>query len=139
MTAGRRRRPGSRQRAQALVDAAVAFPLLLIVAVGLVQFALYLHAEHVVTGAVQDGARLAASENASLEDGVRRAQDLLTAGLGPAARDVGLRAIDGGDAVALEAQGQLRLMIPWVGDNTVPLRARSSVSKERFRPQGGMR
>jgi Flp pilus assembly protein TadG len=115
----------------------VAFPLLLLVAVGLVQFALYLHAEHVVTGAVQDGARVAAEDGATLADGVRRAQDLLTAGLGPTARDVRVQATDGGDTVLLEASGQMRLVIPWVGDNSVPLRARSLVSKERFRPWGG--
>ena len=43
-----------------MLEAAVAFPVLLMVAIGLVQFALFAHAQNVVTGAVQDGARVAA-------------------------------------------------------------------------------
>lgn len=127
-----------RASAQALVEAAVAFPLLLMVAVGLVQFALFVHAQHVVTGAVQDGARLAAANDRSLADGVGRAQSVLQAGLGPTARDVGLHGTDGGDVVVIEAQGRLRTIIPWVGDNSLPLHARAAVSKERFRPGGGL-
>ena len=50
------------QRGQALVETAIAFPLLLIAALGLVQFALFYHAQNVVTGAVQEGARVAAAE-----------------------------------------------------------------------------
>ena len=133
----RRIRGPRRERAQALVDAAVAFPLLLLVAVGLVQFALFAHAQHVVTGAVQDGARLAAAQGRTVTEGVERAQAVLRAGLGPSAGDVALRGTDGAEAVAVEAQGRMRLFIPWVGDNSLPLQARAVVSKERFRPGGG--
>ncbi len=121
-----------------MVEVAVAFPLLLMVALGLLQFALFYHAQNVVTGAVQDGARVAAAEDRTLEDGVVVARALLGAGLGQSAGRVTVRAIDRGDAIALEAQGSLRMIIPWVADATLPLWARSVVSKERFRVgQGG--
>ena len=45
------------QRGSAMVESAITFPVLLMVGLGLVQFALFYHAENVVTGAVQDGAR----------------------------------------------------------------------------------
>ena len=118
---------------QAVVEAALAFPLLLVLAIGLVQFALFYHAQSVVTGAVQDGARVAASADRTVDDGVAHAQALIQAGLGGAAPDVALEGIDGGDAVALEARGGLRAIIPWVADATLPLWARSVASKETFR------
>lgn len=121
---------------QAVAEAAVAFPLLLMLAIALVQFALFTHAQHVVTAAVQDGARVAAYEDRTVRDGVTYAQSLLEAGLGPTAADVTLRGTDSGDVVTMEAQGRLRLIVPWVGDASVPLQARAVVSKERFRPGG---
>lgn len=121
------------ERGQALVETAIAFPLLLIVALGLVQFALFYHAQNVVTGAVQEGARVAAAEDRTLADGVAHAEALLRAGLGRNAGDIAVRGIDGGDAVAIEARGRLRTIIPWVADATLPLWARAVISKEAFR------
>src|SRR5689334_13572303 len=120
------------ERGQAAVEAAVAFPLLLAVMVGLVQLALFAHAQHVVAGAVQDGARVAAAVDGTVDQGVAHADALVHAGLGRAAAEVSLQGIDGGDAVAVEASGRLRTVIPWVADATLPLWARSVVSKERF-------
>lgn len=120
-----------------LVEAAVAFPLLLLVAIGLVQFALFVHAQHVVTGAAQDGARVAAAEDRTAADGVAHAQALLRGGLGQSAEAVSVQGSGGGDVVVIEAHGRLRTIIPWVADATLPLRARAVVSKERFRAGPG--
>lgn len=116
-----------------MVEAAITFPLLLLTAIGLVQFALFAHAQNVVTGAVQDGARVAASEDRSVADGVTRTRALLEAGLGGSVDDVSINGTGGSDAVAVEARGRLRMIIPWASDATLPLGARSVVSKERFR------
>ena len=116
----------------AMVETAVAFPLLILVALGLVQFALFAHAQNVVVGAAQDGARVAAAEDRNIEDGLARARDLLRAGLGPSAEGVSVRGADDGDAVLIETQGRLRLIIPWVGDASLPLHAQAVMSKERF-------
>ena len=121
------------QRGQVMVEAAITFPLLLITAFGLVQFALFAHAQTVVTGAVQDGARVAASEDRSLADGVGHTRALLRAGLGRSIDNLTVDGTDGTDAVAIEAQGRLRLIIPWAAGAALPLGARSVVSKERFR------
>jgi Flp pilus assembly protein TadG len=129
----RRVRAVRAERGQALVEAALTFPLLLLVAIGLVQFALFVHAQGVVTGAVQDGARIAAAEGRTPADGVTHAEALLDAGLGRSARDVTVRGSEGGGTVALEAQGRLRAIVPWVADATLPLGARAVMSKEGFR------
>lgn len=128
--------PGIRGRSehgQALVETAIAFPVLLIVALVLVQFALFYQAEGVVTGAVQDGARLAAAQDNTLGDGVTHTQALLQAGLGRDAGQVAVQGSDGGSTVTIHAQGRLRLIIPWIGGASLPLQARSTISKERFR------
>lgn len=124
---------GRGARGQALLEVALTFPLLLTVALGLVQFALYYHAQTVVTGAVQDGTRVAAAEDRTAADGVAHARALLGAGLGQSAGAVTVRGIDGGDVVVVEAEGQLRMIIPWVGGATLPLEARAIMSKEQFR------
>lgn len=118
---------------QAMVEVALVFPLLLIVAIGLLQFALYAHAENVVTGAAQDGARIAAEEGRTLDDGVNHTRAILQAGLGPTAANVTVTGSDGGDVVVITVTGRLRTMIPWVADATLPLKAQAVMSKERFR------
>lgn len=136
MTIGALRRQvlqaGARQQGQALVEAALAFPLLLLTAIGLVQFALFAHAQHVVTGAAQDGARVAAAEDGTVEDGVAHAQAVVRAGLGWSGEEVTVQGTDSGDSVAVEARGRLRMIIPWVADATLPLEARSVITKEQF-------
>jgi len=124
---------GRGERGQALVETAIAFPVLLIVALVLVQFALFYQAEGVVTGAVQDGARTAAAQNSTLGDGVAHTQALLQAGLGRDAGQVAVQGNDGGSTVTIQAQGRLQLIIPWIGAASLPLQARSTISKERFR------
>jgi hypothetical protein len=120
------------ERGQATAETALAFPLLLAVAVALVQLALYVHAQSVVTAAVQDGARVAASEDRGVADGVAHAQALLRAGLGRSASELDVEGVDGGDAIALEARGALRAVVPWIADATLPLGARAVMAKERF-------
>ena len=125
------------ERGQAMVEMALVFPLLLLVAVGLMQFALFYHAQNVVVGAVQDGARVAAAEDRSVDEGLAHAQALLRAGLGPSASAVSVQGMDAGDVVVVEAQGRLRMIIPWLGDASLPLHARAMLSKERFRAGPG--
>lgn len=132
-----RRGYGLHSRGSALIETAIAFPVLLIVALGLVQFAIFVHAQLVVTGAAQDGARVAAVEDRGLSEGITHTQTLLQAGLGDHANGVVVRGIADDAAVAIEAEGQLRTIIPWIEETSLPLHARSVVSKERFRVGAG--
>ena len=132
-----RRRSCRGERGQAMVEAALVFPLLLMVAVGLVQLALFYHAPAVTTGAAQDGARVAAAADTTVEDGLARARVLLQAGLGATGQSMDVEGIDLGDAVVFRIQGRLRTVIPWVADATLPLGAQAVISKERFRAGPG--
>lgn len=133
MPANQRQDRWDGENGQALVETAIAFPLLLLIALVLVQFALFYQAESVVTGAVQDGARVAAAEGGSVGDGVTHAEAVLRAGLGRSAAGVTVQGSDGGTVVMVQARGQLRLILPWPGGGSLPLEARSIMSKERFR------
>jgi Flp pilus assembly protein TadG len=129
--------------AQMMVEMAVVFPLLVVVMIGLVQFAIFAHAQNVVQAAAQEGARTAAARGASCMAGENRARDLLRAGLNPnlditvnvcpAGEDPDLETVRAEVAVALPS------FIPWVNSGegatnvTLPLRAVAVMSKERFR------
>ena len=130
------KRPRGFEKGAALVETAITMPLLLMVALAIVQFALYAHAGHVVAAAAQEGARVAAASGGSLEEGVALAQELLRAGLGPKAGEIGLRATDDGQVITVSATGQLGVVIPWTVDAGLPLSATASISKERFRAGG---
>ncbi len=117
---------------QAMVEVAVTLPLLLLVALGLVQFALVAHAHNVVTGAAQDGARVAAAVDRTTEDGEAHARTLLRAGLGSGTRVY----VDGWEypqVVVMTARAELRPIIPWTPTASIPVAAEAQMSKERFR------
>jgi len=122
-----------------LVEAAIAFPLLLLVALGLVQFALYQHAQNVVQAAAEDGARVAAAQGASAADGRQRAQGLLDAGLGKAAESPSVEvqfqpSQADPQRVTATVKARLRLILPIpLTDPYVQLQATAQMSKERFR------
>jgi Flp pilus assembly protein TadG len=121
------------ERGHALVETAVAMPLLLAVVLGLLQFALYAHAAHVVTAAAQSGARMAAAEGQPLDAAVEHAQAVLRAGLGRDADGVAVQVDDGVDVVIVEVRGQLPLSVPWVAEASLPLSSRAVMSREWFR------
>jgi Flp pilus assembly protein TadG len=116
-----------------VVEAAVALPLLIVVALALIQFALFAHAQNVVTGAVQDGTRVAAAEDGNLAAGIESARELLVAGLGWSAGEMSVVGQASTDTVTLEAEGRLPLIVPWLGEAGLPLHSQSTLIKERFR------
>jgi hypothetical protein len=130
-----------------MVEAAVAFPLLVMVALGLVQFAIAFHAHNVVEAAVQDGARMAAGSGctgadsaACIQAGLQHTNQLLQAGLGSHVHDVGLDTTGSSDdAIQINAHGSFDTFIPWFGAGglthlSIPLEASAIVSREHFRP-----
>jgi hypothetical protein len=111
-------------------------PLLLLAAVGLAQFALVAHAYNVVTGAAQDGARVAAAVDRTLADGEAHTTALLRAGLGRSATVAVAgtqRPAGSPEVVEIAVQAGLQPIVPWLGEATIPLKARAAMSKERFR------
>ena len=121
------------QSGASTVEAALVLPLLFMALIGVVQFALVHHAQTVAETAAIEGARLAAAEGYSLQDGASRTRDVLEAGLGAtgAAFAVDVEASD--EVVITRASGEYRLFIPWVTSLSVPVEAQAEVWREGFR------
>ncbi len=121
------------QSGASTVEAALVLPLLFMALIGVVQFALVHHAQTVAETAAIEGARLAAAEGYSLQDGASRTRDVLEAGLGAtgAAFAVDMEATD--DVVITRATGEYRLFIPWVTSLSVPVESQAEVWREGFR------
>jgi Flp pilus assembly protein TadG len=126
-----------RAAAQALVETALVLPLLLMLSLGLLQVALYAHARDVLLGAVQEGARLAAEDGRTLDDGLARVGDLTRAGLGSSVEPLLTHARADSDVVEITVDTQLRPIVALPLPDGLPIHVRASMSRERFRPNGG--
>ena len=127
-------RDGRAHAGQALLELALVSATLLTLMVGLIQLTIYLHAQNVVRGACQEGARVAsAGPEDRLADGVAYAVDLVRAGLGRSASGVTVTGSADADTVTLEATGSLPLLLPGRDGWSLPLSARVVYQKERFR------
>ena len=94
----------------------------------------WMHAEGIVTAAVQDGARIASSEAGTLEQGAAAARSLLRDGLGPNAALVQLLTREDASTVRFEASGTLPAIFPWGPVTTIPLHASASMARDHFVP-----
>ncbi|MCC7365297.1 MAG: pilus assembly protein [Dehalococcoidia bacterium] len=118
---------------ESMVEFALVLPVLLLVLVGVVQFALVHHAQNVVTTAAQEGARLAAAEGGEAIDGEQRTRDVLGSGLGRTGESFAVETSDDGENVTVRASGDYPLIFPWLGSRDIELDASASVRKEGFR------
>lgn len=118
---------------QAFLELAIAFPVLTLLLLGAVQFGLWYHAQSVVQAACQDAARVGSAEGSSIEEGLVRARQILAGGLGPLGEAVAVQGSADQERVVFTARGSLRTIIPWVNQNSLPLRGEASVHRERFR------
>jgi hypothetical protein len=121
--------------AQALVESALTMPLVLALVLGCLQFALYWHARDVLAGAAQEGARLAAEDGRTLDEGAVRAQTLVRVGLGSSVTPpaVDSQASDD-EIVVFHVTAQLQPILPLPTGVSLPIDVRATVMRERFRP-----
>src|ERR1051326_5360713 len=122
---------------QALVEAALVLPLAITLSLGIVQVVLYAHAHDVLVSAVEEGARLSAEDGRSLDDGLNRARQLVTAGLGSSVEPLLVDGKRDDELVTLRADASLRPILPLPLPGGLPIRAVGRVVRERFRPAGG--
>jgi len=127
------RRALADERGQSTVELALVLPVLLVVLVGAVQFALVHHARNVANTATAEGARLAAGEGHSLAEGALRTRDVLEAGLGPTGAAFAVSTEDWGETIVATASGEYPLFIPWVTELAIPIKSQSEVRREGFR------
>jgi Flp pilus assembly protein TadG len=126
----------ARARGHGLAEFAVTSVAMVTLVVSVADVALWLHAQNVVVGAAQEAAAVASREGGSVQEAQRAAQELLRAGLG--AEAAGIQPVEVSidlDSVTADVRGTWRVapMGPLV---EVPVHARATLVRERFRPWG---
>jgi len=129
------RRRHSKQDGSATVEVVLATPLLLLVLLAIVQFALWQHAVHVADAAAQEGARAARLQGGTATVGAARTREFL-AQLSPTILvhpQVSVRR--NANTARAEVTGQALMLIPGLH---LPVRVAAQGTVERFRadPRG---
>jgi Flp pilus assembly protein TadG len=120
-----------RERGDATVEAVLAVPVLLLVILTIIQFALWYHASHTAKAAAQEGVRAARVEGGTATDGRARATDFMARAVPTLIEGVTITASRDDDHTRVEVRGTLRSLVPGL-HLTVAAEADSPV--ERFRP-----
>lgn len=121
-------RPG--QAGGATAELVVATPLLLLLVLLVVQFALWQHGAHVATAAAQEGARAARLEGGSAAAGRAEAADFLATLAPTLVRDPRVTARRDLATARVEVRGTAEAVVPWL---RLPIRAAVEAPVERFR------
>lgn len=125
-----------RCRSQGLAEFAVAVPALMGAVLGIIGVGFWLYAQLVVSGAAQEGARVAAGEQATLVEGQNAAQRLLVGSLGPRGDSLPVAMSEDADVVVVDISGQFPVSGMLGQPVSVPLHATARQVRERFRPGG---
>jgi Flp pilus assembly protein TadG len=116
-----------------MVEFALVLPVLLLVLIGVVQFALVHHAQNVATTAAQEGARLGAAEDADAASAEARTLDVLRSGLGGVGDGFAVTAAETDESVTVTTSGSYPFIIPWLGSHVIAIDAEAEMRKEGFR------
>lgn len=127
-----------RERGASAVEMAMLTPLLVLLMMLVIQFALYYHAQHVAVAAAQAGARVAraeAADNAGWRGEATARADRYITNLGPRLLEtptttaVGVASQDVDAQVGVEVRARAVQVVPFL---SLPIRARSVGPIERF-------
>lgn len=119
------------------LELALVVPVLMVLVLGVLQFGLVYHAQHVTRSAAQEGARHAAADGSNAVGGRARALEVLSAGLGKMAEHPSVDVKADSDFVRVRVEATIRGLLPIPGLSLFHLAADASVYTERFRPAGG--
>jgi Flp pilus assembly protein TadG len=123
-----------RERGSVALELAVVAPVLMLLVLGLLQFALWYHAQNVVQTAAQEGARVAAAEEGTAEAGRARALEVLHDGLGQGATSEDAVASLDPDLAHVTVSAEMLGLLPIPGLSSFTLSSESTAFRERFRP-----
>lgn len=124
------------ERGTAALELAIVAPALMLLVLGILQFGLWYHAEHVTKTAALEAARSAAAEDGRAESAESRALDVLQAGLGSTAENTTVDVTIGSETARVRVNAQMRGLLPIPGLSRLNLSADATAYRERFRPAG---
>jgi Flp pilus assembly protein TadG len=122
------------ERGEVFVETALVGVVVMALTLGLLQFGLWYHAQHVILGAAQDGAHAAALDGADQLDGEARAQELVRAGLGSLSDGTQISATATERVAMVRVETRISPIVPFLPD--ISLRAEGRAFVERFVPHG---
>jgi Flp pilus assembly protein TadG len=123
------------EQGEAFVETALVGVVVMTLALGLIQFGLWYHAQHVVLGAAQEGAHAASLEGATQAEGQARATELTRAGMGALSNEVSVSSAATDDIATVRVEAHMVPVIPFLP--TITLQAEGRAFRERFIPAGG--
>lgn len=123
------------EKGEVFVETALVGVVVMALSLGLLQFGLWYHAQHVVLGAAQDGAHAAALEGAAPADGEERAEELVLAGLGSISDGATVSTFTTDRVATVRVETSISAIVPFLPD--IELRAEGRAFRERFIPLGG--
>lgn len=121
-------------RGEVFVETALVGLVVMMLALALVQFGLWYHAQHVVLGAAQEGAHAAALEGSDARAGEERATELVRAGLGTLSEGVSVSTHSTERITLVGIVARMPAIVPFFPEIT--LRAEGRAFRERFVPVG---
>jgi len=124
------------QRGSAALELAIVGPVLMLLVLGILQFGLWYHAEHVTKTAAVEAARAAAAEDGRAEQARARAAEVMRAGLGSAAEDPVVEVSIGSRTARVRISAHMRGLLPIPAFSSLRLSAEATAYRERFRPAG---
>lgn len=124
------------ERGTAALELAIVAPVLMLIVLGIVQFGLWYHAEHVAKTAAMEAARTAAAEDGGVGAGEKRALDVLKAGLGSAVEDPSVTVSLGSETAQVRIAARINGLLPIPGLSSLTLSAEATAYRERFRRAG---
>jgi hypothetical protein len=90
---------------------------------GLAQMAVWVWARNVAVSAAHEGARTAAERGRPLGDGTVKTRAVLRDGIGGGAGSFAIETRQEGDAVTVEARGRAPVLVPFLPEFSVDVRA----------------
>lgn len=121
------------ERGAASAELVIATPLLLLMLMAIVQFALWQHAGHVAEAAAQEGVRAARLDGGSTAEGRTVAESFLMQSAPNLIESRGVDVSRSGDVVRVEVSGSTRGVLPGIA---MPVRGISEGPVERFEAGG---
>lgn len=98
---------------QTLLEFVLVLPLILFVLLLLIQFGIGLYAQSIVTGAAQEGARVAAEADKAIADGISTTNRLITSGLGSQVA-VRVEGVADGETVYIDVKAAVPTFLPFL-------------------------
>lgn len=126
--------PPRAENGQAIVETALVGLVVMVLALGLLQFGIWYHGQHVILGAAQESAHAAALDGSNPTAGRARARELVSAGLGSLPERISVSSSTTDRIATTRVEARMASLVPFFPHLT--LRAEGRAFRERFVPAG---